>query len=123
MSPSGSLASAMVVASVGADLGHLPGGGPRDRLEVDALAEDVQHAGLDLNGDLLAGIPATDRADLAGDHDDAVGMHQPTNLPRLTGPRPAGAGVGGLVGHQQRRDGWQGRVGCCGEPLGRAGHG
>jgi hypothetical protein len=43
----------MVVASVGADLGHLPSGGPRDRLEVDALAEDVQHARLDLDGDLL----------------------------------------------------------------------
>ena len=34
-----------------------------------------QHAGLDLDDDLFAGIASADRADLAGDHDDAVGMH------------------------------------------------
>ena len=50
----------MVVASMGADLGNLPGGGARDRLEVDALAEDVQLVWLDLDGDLLAGVAAAD---------------------------------------------------------------
>jgi hypothetical protein len=50
----------MVVASMSADLSHLLGGGARDRLEVDALAEDVQLVRLDLDGDLLAGVAAAD---------------------------------------------------------------
>jgi hypothetical protein len=50
----------MVVASVGVDLGHLPGGSAADGLEVDALAEDVQLVRLDLDGDLLAGLAAAD---------------------------------------------------------------